>query len=224
LAEFVRDVNMEADRREYMEEKAREERRMAMLRPPVVKSIEDFDKVIESLKKYGQRSHLIECEEERCTVYGVNEILIDREAEKVTMEVDSGDYEKKFFLELQNVMDVSARKPTRFTDVIYERRYGGEWPLERYPYYVVGIIEDRGVCHVHWETRGAYRKESPYRKQGFEISCYEMTVDELVEKMRHMVMRSAVWRLKKKPEEITEEELREVAETIIAEWKRCKTI
>lgn len=47
--EFVRDVEEEADRREYMEAKAMRERRIAMLRPPTVKTLEDFDKVIESL-------------------------------------------------------------------------------------------------------------------------------------------------------------------------------
>ena len=232
--EFVRDVDREADKKEYLEEKARLERRVAMLHPPKVETLKDFKKVYESLLKYDQKPELLKCgkgweetweddfqDPETCILYGMNALSVDREKEKVKVEVNHNDIEKKFLLELNNVLDVEVRRPTSMTDVIYERRHGGDTPPKKYPDYWTDIYDDRGKCNIHWEGRGPYR--SP--KEGFEIHCTEMTADELLEKFRDRIEGRARYRLKKLPgEEITEEELKRVAENIVAEEKQCKSI
>jgi len=47
------------------------------------------------LKDSNQKLELIECEEERCTIYGVESVAVDREEEKATLEVNHEDFEKR---------------------------------------------------------------------------------------------------------------------------------
>ena len=225
--EFVRTVDPEEDREAYLKLKARRAETIARLYPPKVETLEDFKKVIESLSRHGQRDDLIDCkfDENLCTVYGVDGVMVDREAERVTMDVDRGDYEKTFYLKLNNLMDITVRTPTSYNDTIYERRMGGERPLKRYPDYEVSTPTDRAKCFIRWKSRGSWEETSPYHREGFEIYCVTMDVNEILEKFRDRMLKMAKWKLKKWPgESVTEEELRKMTKLWIADWQLGKEL
>lgn len=241
--EFVRDVDKQKDSEEFLERKREQEKREAMAYPPKLESMEDFDKVIENLRKYGQRTELVECEARYreppfkpedwvCRVFGVNSIIVDREKEKATLEVAHREWEQKnqFFLQLNNILEATVREPTMMADIIYERRHGGRGPVKRYPDHVTDIYNDRGVCSISWDDRGPYDEESPHHIQGFRINCGEMTPEQFVEKMRDRVEYKARYKYPTKygaehiKEPVPEDVLLEVAKEMIADRKRCKTL
>lgn len=203
---WVKDVDKDKDREEYLRVKKQVQTRYAMEHPPPVSSLMDLQKVIEHRERFGVPS-FITCKDKTCEIKRVNRIEFYRDRGEARMEINYGYGEESYYLQLKNVLEVTTDHPSTANDVVWSRFYGST--TEYHPYHSYEYFGSMGKCYIREDRRGMYNetpelekvlKDIPenqkppktlIRVKGLEIYCSWPKFDEYyIEKKDYWIKRA----------------------------------